>query len=632
MNRASPTYRTGPRTMATRPRHRRAIATLVVLLLISITLALSYSIMRAQSTAVAIQRNANLNQAARQAAMAGITAGLRQMHVWDKASPATSWKGVGTTMVRWLSKTERFEVRFATGDPSLTTNDPELTSDSPTLVENHPDREEFPYRVTLFSTGYAADPGDPTREIVHRIRAVVRLVPRKLPDEPAVWGDVLQNTVFQWGAWGEYEVPVPFRIQGNQWFQGRLELARDYQWSSVVRERYLNDLNAMTAAVGSIDFRPFDGRLRFPYFMQESSLFDILDKPKAIPRESVSLHMPDEPDSPMQRTNYQLYPGGKVYQIETISRYPGPTLEPDLRLNPLGLFMRNGDVRLRDNVTVRGTLLAKGDDSGDVIVEGRNIRLLPVDLPALAGSDRPVRLPVVVAEDDMRFYAGSQSIITGLIALHDEFEIHSSNHDGLAVSGTARIASKTIAGTDNSCALSVVDLNTVDPREVPLGAQFRVTRPGHSTVYTVTKRTPAAGSPTVGIEFTPSWGNPTPKEGDEIRFGSGSSTGTVVTIRGRVVARDVFIQEHSNWASYSREWWDAQYNAFRAQLPNNPYFPLWLHYAAGLGLWPSSSIKPEPANAGQAYYHWKNSYDPIYVPHPNDSGLRWELLEWTDIP
>jgi hypothetical protein len=44
---------------------------------------------------------------------------------------------------------------------------------------------------------------------------------------------------------------------------------------------------------------------------------------------------------------------------------------------------------------------------------------------------------------------------------------------------------------------------------------------------------------------------------------------------------------------------------------------------------PLLTIKPDPS---PVTYHWKKPYDPIYVPHPTDSGLRWDLVEWTDNP
>lgn len=127
------------------------------------------------------------------------------------------------------------------------------------------------------------------------------------------------------------------------------------------------------------------------------------------------------------------------------------------------------------------------------------------------------------------------------------------------------------------------------------------------------------------------------QENDEICFiPAADATGTVVTIRGRVVAREVKIGGNARWVN-SQEWWADQYSAFMDQLTAAAqvrivHFPVWLQQKHGMMPWASSTIKPEPAEYGQVCYHWKNSYDPIYVPHPDDEGLRWELLEWTDNP
>jgi hypothetical protein len=57
----------------------------------------------------------------------------------------------------------------------------------------------------------------------------------------------------------------------------------------------------------------------------------------------------------------------------------------------------------------------------------------------------------------------------------------------------------------------------------------------------------------------------------------------------------------------------------------------------GLDPKPSIRIVPDPTPVD---YRWKMSYDTILLPHagdaspqdPNNPGLRWDLLEWTDRP
>ncbi len=167
---------------------------LVVMGLISISLALSYATLRSQATVVQLQHNSDRMANARHAALSGVTQGLRNMC-------QSNWAGVDTTLSGWLSPTESYTVTFTTGDPSLTSADP-----------NYGD---LPYRVTLLATGFAQDPANSAAIATYRIRAVTRLVPRKLADEPAGWDNLADYTVYQWkaatGGTYRFQVEVPAR-------------------------------------------------------------------------------------------------------------------------------------------------------------------------------------------------------------------------------------------------------------------------------------------------------------------------------------------------------------------------------------------------------------------------------------
>src|SRR5689334_8583536 len=113
---------------------RRGVAIIMVLGLLSIALALSYTMMRAQGTTLKVQENSHRRADARQAAMSGLMTGLRRMHKSD-------WPGADSTINGTLSANESFTVKYTTGDARLT----------PT----HPEFAEWPYRVTLDVTGYA---------------------------------------------------------------------------------------------------------------------------------------------------------------------------------------------------------------------------------------------------------------------------------------------------------------------------------------------------------------------------------------------------------------------------------------------------------------------------------------------
>ena len=157
-----------------------------------------------------------------------------------------------------LNSTDTFLVTYTTGDPRLSASD-----------------TNQPYRVTLLSTGYSADPEQTQAVAIYRVRAVVRLIPRKLADEPTDWPTVTATTrsnkpnytVYQWTP-GYFTMNVPAQIQGPVRVQTYLgmNLDLDYNWcnspsTSDIRDAYHTGLEGMRVAT-NLDYRPFNGKNR----------------------------------------------------------------------------------------------------------------------------------------------------------------------------------------------------------------------------------------------------------------------------------------------------------------------------------------------------------------------------------
>lgn len=88
--------------------------------------------------------------------------------------------------------------------------------------------------------------------------------------------------------------------------------------------------------------------------------------------------------------------------------------------------------------------------------------------------------------------------------------------DGL--SGTA-VINDAPSANDTDVDIDTVVLNTTDTELVPVGARFQPDTVNHTTIHTVTARTPAGTSPTTNITFTPAWGAAaTPANGDGLDF------------------------------------------------------------------------------------------------------------------
>jgi len=104
-----------------------------------------------------------------------------------------------------------------------------------------------------------------------------------------------------------------------------------------------------------------------------------------------------------------------------------------------------------------------------------------------------------------------------------------------------------------------------------------------------------------------------------------SPSDTTFTLTGRVIAKLFDIKQREPYDTLD---WPDYYAQFEASAAT--YFPVWLE-GHGYGPRPNIVIKPDAAPAN---YHW-NAADadvPVFVPHADDEGLRWDLIRWTDSP
>ena len=76
----------------------------------------------------------------------------------------SGWTGVNTTLSGTLNSQDSYSATFTAGDDSLTS-----------ASSNY---SEYPYRVTIVSTGTSIDPFNSQSKATHKVRAVVRLIPR----------------------------------------------------------------------------------------------------------------------------------------------------------------------------------------------------------------------------------------------------------------------------------------------------------------------------------------------------------------------------------------------------------------------------------------------------------------------
>lgn len=410
----------GPRARkAGRKGSRQGMAVLMVLLLLSVTLGLTYAAMRSQITSHAIQRNSDRRSAARQAAITGLTLALKKMH-------SSEWSGVNSSVKGSVGAYESYLVTYATGDASLPSSD-----------------AEQPYRVTLLSTGYAADPQHPSSVAAYRVRAVVRLIPRKLADEPTDWQEMMSYTACQW-SYGNFTMNAPARIEGPVRIQATLRLGWDYAWWMDPREGYYSGLGAMFRA-GRGDYRPFNAQVSLPTWWQILDTTSTLSTQLAVPVANVSLKTMRGMAFPAALATYRLYPGGKLYTVPQLPRtIQNAVYEPDPETNPAGLFFRTGSLYLGDDVTIRGTVITAVGSGGRIQAAGQRVRLEAAPLPALYGTTEQVQLPAVVAGESFEVLPNTQLSVKGLVAAYSSFQTNAAEHTKIAISHQGKLIAQNI--------------------------------------------------------------------------------------------------------------------------------------------------------------------------------------------
>jgi hypothetical protein len=386
---------------------RRGVAVLVVLLLLSVTMALSYAAMRSQSVAVCIQKNSVRQLTAKQDALTGITMAIRKMY-------SSTWAGVDTTLQGTLGLYDRFQVTYATGDASLT---PSNSSYS-----------DFPYRVTLLSTGYSTDPSSSQNVTTYKIRVVMRFVPRQLASEPSGWSSMLGYTVYQY-QFGAFDVEEPSRIEGPVYTQALVGISQDiwpadfsHDWNiTAAGLQYYADLNLLRIAQG-LDWRPYNAAMSL-WTWQMGDTPTVLNG-LGITQSKYSWPATINWNPASYMSTYCIYPGGKQYTVQPVAgSLQGAPWQPDMVNNPLGIYYASGRVDIYDSATLQGTLVTAG--MGDVNVHGRGITFNPVSMPPLYGTTAPVQLPVVAGGGDFTIAANAGITISGQVAAAGTFDVAS---------------------------------------------------------------------------------------------------------------------------------------------------------------------------------------------------------------
>lgn len=495
----------------TRRQTRRGLSLVVVMGLLAITLAVTYSLLRTEVNSMQMLGHVDRRDEARQAAYVGLSAALRRMH-------QTSWSGVTSTVTGSLSTRESYSVTFSTGDSRL--------------VAGSSSDEKWPYRVTLISVGKSVDPANSSLEATHTARAIVELVPRAVANLPSSWASRVQPFVLtQWGN-RNVVVDLPTRIRGAAHLQGTLRLAEDYPNDSEARERYLTHLN-WCRALNQPDNRPFNGPVNLTS-RTSSDTEGVLNSYLSVSTIDITTDGSAPLSHPGTVLSYRLYTGGQLYTAGTLpATLQNTTLSADSRTNPLGIFVREGWVQVGNNVTVKGTIICSGS-SGTLEITGTNVNISPVDLPALAITSGARQMPALIVNDDLLIQDTAQGTITGLTFVNDYFRL-------------------------------------------------------------------AKGGNAVNMTF-----------------------------RGRVVTNGIELLGRTSWDSPTTDWQNARavYD-YLGYFGAGGFFTTYMQNHYGLDPTPKLLIRDDTAAAAHFWPDWSQA---ILLRNSSDPGLRWDVLEWGDVP
>ena len=229
-----------------------------------------------------------------------------------------------------------YQVSFAVGDAKLANTDPQYG--------------EYPFRLTIDSLGYSADPQNPAVRSEHHSRCVVQLVRKKMTAEPANWAASTNDTVYQFNNRDVY-VQFPVKINGSATLMGKLKLCTEYPGNSGALDQYLGDLNARRIG-GKGDDRPFPGTMSIHGFAtsQDGPTMSLLTAKLGMILAEPLIGDGAPVSYPGAVLSYKLYPGGKSYTTPVLqNNYGNPiqnvTIAPDPVNNPLGIYRSSGSLK-----------------------------------------------------------------------------------------------------------------------------------------------------------------------------------------------------------------------------------------------------------------------------------------------
>jgi len=625
---------------------RSGVSLILVMFALSMSLVLTYSFIQTQSVLTQISENGSRRDQAMNAARAGISDALNRM-----------------TSLDWTGISDQYQRTFHTDADGSSTYT--VSFNAPT------DSIDSVLELEVNSLGVWTSAENNNMRTEYQITAKVRLVPR-LNGRTILTGDSA-SAIDQAANPGNYDLIQQYalfaetgyysltldpcdRIDGNIWLNDRLKMYQDPAWYSSVRRAFMQDLGKrfVTFPSGSTSLadttvqypHPIAGKITFYSSPDSSVQQDLSDLKVNWATASVRLSIPGPNNSHF--STYRLYAGGPEYQAVSLnSSLYNVTLKPTPE-NPLGIFYRNGNLTVYDNVVIQGTLVSKNK----ITFYGKGIHVTAFNWKGTSGEPLVTdanlwpRLPTLVA-DDVEFARETQTTIEGAIVCQGDVSgaggsVSYPNTTNIQLTGTA-----TAVSIDQP--FSTV---TLQEFQVLNG----VSADGKYAIWLNTTGTGHVGStgawyPIVGVDsqnqrltIRGEIDHATPT-GYQIKRHKQALT----QIRGPVCAETFNFNRLDEWVLYSSLWsdrknrWEYENNlrtllslpllGFSEWLENPLNYAGWSSYYQlyGLNLEPTLHIQ----RLNDQEYRWE---PPLFQPYDggvtnaDHSGYRWSLIDWRESP
>jgi len=391
----------------------------MVLIAISTSLILTLGFLRTQTSVLQLTQNAHRHDWALQAARTGASAALHDMQT-------DAWAGVDQPLQRTLSDDADGVTQF--------------TVEFLPLAEGQYPHTRYHRSLYLVLRSTGSWQSRTTEQMTRKtVEILVELQPRlaaesdsdtthpaglDIADSSADFDTIRRMALFAEGGRTSLSLGPGHRVEGDVWIRNDLRLFKGPTWSNSVRSEVLRSIGAQLAVGDQTSRHPHPLSGQLTHFRRlSSSTRSALSLLNVAPVRTRSRLSRPRVDVSTQRS-YRIYAGGPSYEAVLLgSSLKDITLEPTPD-NPLGLFYRNGNLTIRDNVTIRGSLFV----THKLLVEGNDIHICSFDWrdidgdPLVEDIESWPRLPAIAA-GNLLTYRNVRLIIEGAVICDNSVDI-----------------------------------------------------------------------------------------------------------------------------------------------------------------------------------------------------------------